>query len=695
MSLDLKKVRNIGIAAHIDAGKTTTTERVLYYSGRTHKMGQVDDGTTITDFDEEEQQRGITIYSAAVTCPWRDSTINIIDTPGHVDFTAEVERSLRVLDGVVAVFDAKEGVEAQSETVWRQANRYKVPRICFMNKMDKMGADFGASFTSVRERLAANPVALQIPIGAENFFEGLIDLVEMKAIYYKTKELGSRYEEIDIPPELEETAHRARHELEERVAECSEALMEKFINDEPISKEELKKAIRQATIANQIQPVLCGSSLQYIGVQRLMDAVVDYLPCPLDLPPVQGTVPAALSKKGEEETLECPCDPKSHLAAYVFKIVHEKPMDIYFVRIYSGTLKGNMRLYNPARDKKENISRIFRIFAKKREQIDEAGAGDIVAVMGLKESLTGDTLCDPKRPVMLEKIEFPETVISMSIEPQSSADRDRLKEALGMLSRENPTFTYEVNEETGQTLISGMGELHLEVLINRLRRDLNVDVRVGKPRVSYRETVLGTAKVTEEFKRQTGGRGQYAKVTIQVEPFEPEGDSPSVVFASQVTGGVVRKEFIKAVEEGVLSSSGSGALAGYRLINLKATLLDGQEHEVDSSEVAFEAAASIAFDKAVEEAQPALMEPIMRVMVVTPEPYFGAVSGDITRRRGVVEDSEARGDHRVLEALVPLMEMFGYATELRSMTQGRGSWTMEPSHYAVVPPQVRNTILGV
>jgi elongation factor G len=704
VSLDLLKVRNIGIAAHIDAGKTTTTERFLYYTGKTHKMGQVDDGTTITDFDQEEQKRGITIYSAAVTCPWRDHTINLIDTPGHVDFTAEVERSLRVLDGAVVVFDAKEGVEAQSETVWRQAAKYHVPKICFINKMDKVGADFGASFKSIRERLSANPVAVQIPIGAEAHFQGIIDLLEMKALYFEREQLGAKFKVVDIPVELEETARRARHELEERLAEVSEPIMEKFVHDQPIGADDLRPAIRAATIAYQIQPVFCGSALAYIGIQRLLDGVVDYLPSPLDCPPIIGLVPeltdvkSQRSKhkdkvKAEPKSIECHCDPDAPLVAYVFKVVAEKPVDVFFVRVYSGVLKTNSRVLNPARNAKENISRILRVFAKRREPIDSATAGDIVAVTGLKDSLTGDTLCDTKHPVLLEKIEFPETVVSMSIEPQSSADRDRMLEALVMLGRENPTFEYRANEETGQTLISGMGELHLEVLINRLRRDLKIDVRVGTPRVSYRDTITATAVCEEEFKRQTGGKGLYAKVRLQLEPHTPKEGEEHIIFENRVPAEALREEFLEVVANAVRDAARTG-LRGYPMINVKITLLGAVEHDTDSTEGTFEAAARIAFDRAAESAQPALMEPIMRVEIATPEVYFGAVSGDLSRRRGVVNDAMIRGGQRVIEATVPLREMFGYATDLRSLTQGRGSWTMEPSHYAVVPPSVADTILA-
>jgi len=703
VSIDLTKLRNIGIAAHIDAGKTSTTEGMLYFSGRTHKMGLVDDGTTVTDFDQEEQERGITIYSAAVSFPWQDHVICLIDTPGHVDFTAEVERALRVLDGMIAVFDAKEGVEAQSETVWHQADHYRVPRICLINKMDKVGADFGASFESIRQQLGAQPAAVQIPIGAENFFEGLIDLVVMQAVYYTEGRQGTAGRIAPIPAELEQAARRARHRLEEQVAETNETLMEKYINDEPLTNEELKAGLRAATIANKLQPVFCGSALQRVGIHRLMDGVVDYLPSPLNLPPVTGTrlVPTATraqrraAKTVSDEKVECPCDPAAPLVAYVFKVVADKPMDLYFVRVYSGVLKAGSRVFNAGRGCKENISRMFRIFAKRREQVDQAQAGEIVAVLGLKESLTGDTLCDARHPIMLERIEFPETVISMSIEPESSADRDKLLEALAMLTRENPTFQYRVNEETGQTLISGMGELHLEVLINRLRRAWNVRVRVGKPRVSYRETVGATGEATEEFNRQIGGRTHYARVKLRVEPFEPGESQEHVLFVNEVRGDVLPAPLVAAVEEGVRDTAGTGVLAGNPMMNVKVTLLEADVHEEDSSELAFDAAARRAFDRAAEAARPALMEPIMRVQVVAPEAYFGGVSSDLSRRRGVVTDSRLRGDRRVIEALVPLREMLGYATELRSLTQGRGGWSMEPSHYAVVPADVAASILSL
>ncbi len=702
MSIDLTRVRNIGIAAHIDAGKTTTTERILYYTGKLHRMGEVDEGTTTTDFDSEEQQRGITIYSAAVTCPWRDHTINLIDTPGHVDFTAEVERSLRVLDGAVAVFDAKEGVEAQSETVWRQANKYHVPRLCFINKMDKIGADFFGSFESIRERLHANPAALQIPIGAESEFAGLIDLISMKAVYYHAEEQGARFEERDIPQSLLEQARLWRHALEERVAEVDDAVMEKFVEEQPIPLDLLKAAIRRVTLANKLQPVLCGSSLKYVGVQRMLDAVCDYLPSPLDVPPV-----VAHSADGKEKEIKLPCDANGPLAALVFKIVADKPVDLYFVRIYSGTLKSSSRLFNPATRGKENISRMFRMFAKRRDQIDEALAGDIVAVIGPKDALTGHTLCDARRPLLLETIVFPETVISRSIEPKSSRDRDKLVEALRALQRQDPTFRAAINPDTGQTLISGMGELHLEVLVNRLMKDMNVAVNIGNPRVSYRETITTAAEAESRFIRQTGGRGQYAVVRLRVEPrasgrgLNADGPAlasaergPADIFESRVVGGAIRSQFIHAVEAGVRDAALNGPLGGYPLVSWKTTLLDGQEHDVDSSDLAFENAGRQAFNDAVAAASPVLLEPIMKVEVVTPADYLGAITGDLNARRAVITDTRVRGPYRVIDAEVPLREMFGYVTTLRSLSQGRATQTMEPLRYAPVPERISREILG-
>ncbi len=687
MEFDLTRVRNIGIAAHIDAGKTTTTERILYYAGRTHRMGEVDDGTTITDFDPEEQQRGITIYSAAVTLEWRNHTINLIDTPGHVDFTAEVERALRVLDGAVVVFDAKEGAEAQSETVWRQATKYHVPRICFMNKMDKVGADFFGSLDSLRQRLNARPLPVQLPIGAEDSFAGIIDLLTLRASYYIPDGQDMRIDDREIPPDLVESARHWRHELEEHVAETNDALMEKYVHGDPITAEELRPAIRAATLAGKLHPVFCGSARNRIGTRRLLDGVVDYLPSPLDIPPITGHVPGQGDRKVERK-----CDPNGPLTAYVFKIVADKPMDLYFVRVYSGTLKAGSRILNAVRDHKENVSQLFRVFAKRRQQIDQAGAGDIVAVVGLKSALTGDTLTDTKHPIVLEKIDFPETVISMAIEPKSSADRDRLALALHALARQDPTFDAHIDPETGQTLISGMGELHLEVLTHRLTRDMNVAVNVGKPRVSYRETVTIAAQAEGRFIRQTGGHGQFAVVQLAVEPYDPPPGEPQLVFENRVKGGAIRSQFIAAVETGVRDSARSGVIAGFPVIHVKVILLDGKEHDVDSSDLAFENAGRIAFQEVVRAARPAMMEPIMKVELSVPEVYFGPVTGDLNARRAVITHTEIRGDRRVIQSQVPLREMVGYATVLRSLTQGRASWTMEPLHYAIAPPSVQREI---
>jgi elongation factor G len=688
MSSDLQKTRNIGIAAHIDAGKTTATERILYYAGKIHRMGEVHEGTATTDFDPEEQARGITIYSAAVTVEWLGHTINVIDTPGHVDFTAEVERSMRVLDGAIAVFDAKEGVEAQSETIWRQATKYNVPRLCFVNKMDKVGADFFNTVKEIRERLSANPIPVQIPIGTQSEYRGLVDLLTMKAIYFKDDTRGNKWEEREIPEDLVDLAKHWRHLLEEKVAETCDVLMDKYIHEQPISVEELVPALRRATVTGQAHPVFCGSALKYMGVQMLLDGVVAYLPSPLDMPPVIGHDPddpeVEIQRKPQEDEPFC---------ALLFKVVAEKPVDLYFLRVYSGVLKSGTRVYNTNRRKKENISRIFRMFAKRREAIDEARTGDIVAVVGLRDSLTGDTLCDMKHEVLLEKIEFPETVISMAVEPKSSGDRDRLAEALAALSRQDPTFDWRVDPETGQMLIAGMGELHLEIMTHRLERDMNVAVKVGRPRVSYRETVIGKAKSECRFIRQTGGHGQFAVVELSVEPYQPVEGEDHVVFENAIRGGSISRQYVKAVEDGVREAAKGGVLAGYPLINAKVTLLDGKEHPVDSSDLAFETAGMMAFRQACQEARVGLLEPIMRLEVTVPEEYFGAVNGDLHSRRGSVTDSYIRLDRRVIHAQVPLAEMFGYSTTLRSLTQGRAAWLMEPSHFAAVPVQVAEALL--
>lgn len=681
MEVDLTRIRNIGIAAHIDAGKTTTTERVLFYSGKTHRMGDVDDGTTKTDFDQQEQDRGITIYSAAVTCPWKGYTINLIDTPGHVDFTAEVERSLRVLDGMVAVFDAKEGVEAQSETVWRQADKYDVPRLCFVNKMDKPGADFEFSFESLRKRLEANPVALNIPIGTEQHFEGLIDLLTMQALYFGDKEQGYRIRMGEVPDSLREEAQRWRHALIELVAETSDELMEKYLNDEPIEESELKQAIRAATIASRLQPVLCGSSLKYIGVRPMLDAVCDYLPNPLDMPPVVASDP-----RGRKQKIEITPDPTAPFAGLVFKIVAEKPLDLYFIRIYSGRLKPNSRVLNAVTGEKENVSQLYRMFAKQREQLDVAYAGEIVAAVGPKSALTGHTVCDPKRPVVLQTIEFPETVISRTIEPESSRDREKLANAIQALCRQDPTFQVAINPDTGEVLMSGMGELHLEVMAHRLRRDMNVEVRVGRPRVSYRETIKSAIEADGRFDRQLAGRLHVARVRLRLEPMQTD-ERESPVFVSELAEEAITPAHIEAIETGIRGAATSGPLFGYPMINWRAVLVGVEEHQEDSSELAFENAAHQAFNAAASKAEPALLEPIMKVEITTPDEYFGSINGDLNARRAVVTGSELRGNFRVIEAEVALATMFGYVTELRSLSQGRASASVEPCRYGEVPAE--------
>ncbi|MFO0840743.1 MAG: elongation factor G [Phycisphaerae bacterium] len=691
MSESLSQIRNIGVAAHIDAGKTTTTERLLFYSGTIHKMGDVDDGTTVTDFDKEEQERGITIYSAAVSFDWRDCRINLIDTPGHVDFTAEVERSLRVLDGAIIVFDAHEGVEAQSETVWRQADKYQVPRLCFINKMDKTGADFERAVESIRDRLHANPAPIQLPIGREGDFRGVIDLLTMRAVYFSGKNDRNPDTTAEIPAELVDEAQRQRHWLEEKAAELDDELMQLYIENKPLPTDKMITALRRGVIARQIQPVLCGSALRFMGVMRLLDAVCDFLPSPLDRPPVQGHDPDK-----PDRVVRRKCDPNEPLCALVFKIVADSHSDLHFVRIYSGTLKAGARVTNVGRKKKENVPRLFRLFAKRRDQLEHATCGDIVAAIGLKESLTGDTLTDAQGGILLERIEFPETVISMAIEPRSSADRDKLAAALNMLARSDPTFEFRSDPETGQTLISGMGELHLEVICHRLERDLGVPVNVGKPRVAYREAITRAAEAEGRLIRQTGGRGQFAIVKLRVEPFEPQAGHESFAFESRLAAGsAIRQEYVAAARQGARDAARSGALGSYPLINVKVTLLAAQEHAEDSSELAFEGAAAMAVQKAVESAGPVLLEPIMKVEIVTPEDYFGGISGDLMSRRAEITNTSMRGKNRIIDADAPLAEMFGYSTELRSRSQGRASFTMEPARYQPMPGDLAKKVLGV
>src|SRR5436309_10169267 len=713
MSRDLTKVRNIGICAHIDAGKTTVSERVLYYTGKIHKMGEVHEGTAVMDFLEEEQKRGITIQSAATTCPWDRNgeryTINLIDTPGHVDFTVEVERSLRVLDGAVAVFDGKEGVEAQSETVWRQATKYNVPRLCFINKMDKVGADFDFSFNSIRERLGAPGVAVQIPIGQASTFKGIMDLIRGVAIYYNLddKDKGKTQIEKPIPQEEQERFDKWRHDLIEKVAETDDHLMEKYLKGEEPSEEELRKGIRAATISFKMHPVFCGSALKYVGVQRLIDGVVDYLPAPTDLPPI-----VAHDPKDPEKLVQRKSDPSDPFCGLVFKIVNDQHGDLTYVRVYSGQLQKGSRVLNGNRNKRENISRMFQMHAADRNPLDVAEAGDIVAIVGIKEALTGDTLADQDHPVILERPTFPEPVISMSIEPKTAADKQKLGEALTTLRREDPTFQAKYDEETGQTIIAGMGELHLEILRMRLTRDHNVDVLVGKPKVAYKETITKPAmNIRGKHVKQSGGRGQYGDCTIDIEPFDgldPATGKPldadilkkvawnaedKVAFENKIFGGTIPKEYIPSVEYGVRMAARTGVLANYPLINAKITLTDGSYHQVDSSQIAFELAGQLAFRDAAHKAGLTLLEPIMKVVVTTPEDFVGNVTGDLNRRRGMIVNSDQRGNTRIVEAEVPLSEMFGYTTELRSMSQGRASSVMEPLKYAAVPTNVRNAIL--
>jgi len=690
MAKDLSKIRNIGIMAHIDAGKTTVSERVLFYTGMTYKMGEVHNGTAVMDFMEEEQQRGITITSAAVKCPWKDCEINLIDTPGHIDFTAEVERSLRVLDGAVAVFDGSEGVQAQSETVWRQGQKYNLPCLCFINKMDKLGADFEMCIQSIHEKLVANPILIQFPIGAENRLEGLVDLVKMKAVFYNTEELGAIYVEKEIPAELLEEAKKKRHDTLELAAEFDEELMEKYIHDEPIEEELVHRAIRKGTIKGELNPVFVGSALRNIGVQRLLDGVIAYLPSPIDKVDVIGHKPG-----DEQKKLTVKCDPDGYFVGLVFKITSDAHGDLNFVRVYQGTLKSGSRVLDASRDRRENITRIYEMRADERKIRESASAGDIVAVVGLKQTLTGDTICDPKHPILLPSISFPESVISMSIEPATAAEKAKLGDALQALKREDPTFDCKYDAETGQTIISGMGELHLEILQHKLVREKGVNVRVGKPRVAYKEAITDKAEVEGKFVRQTGGHGQYGHVVITVEPLLTEDGhwSRENEFENKTIGGSVPKEYIGSIERGVKDGLSSGALAGYPVVGIKVCLIDGSYHPVDSSDLAFEQAGSIAVVEGVRKAKPVLLEPVMRLQVVVPEMFFGVVQGSLMSKRGMITDCKIHGNMRVIDAKVPLAEMFGYSSEIRSITGGRGSFTMEPLSYEQVPEQIARLIL--
>jgi elongation factor G len=674
--------------AHIDAGKTTTTERILYYTGVTYKIGEVHDGTAVMDWMVQEQERGITITSAATTCYWKDYKINIIDTPGHVDFTIEVERSLRVLDGAVAVFDAVAGVEPQSETVWRQADKYGVPRIAFMNKMDRVGADFFMSVDSMIERLDAKPVPVQIPIGAEDTFRGSIDLVGMKAIFFDDETLGANYTEGEIPEEMLPKAHEYREKMIEALADVDDTIMEKYLSREEISVEEIKTVLRKGTLDLKLTPVICGSAFKNKGVQLLLDSIVDYLPSPLDIPPVAGTVPGT-----DSVIVRHANDESEPFSALAFKVMTDPFVgQLTFIRVYSGVLGAGSYVYNSTKDIKERVGRLLKMHANKREEMKEVSAGDIAAVVGLKGTLTGDTLCDDKNPIILEAMEFPEPVMSVAIEPKTKADQEKLSQSLSKLTQEDPSFKVSFNEETNQTIISGMGELHLEIIVDRLLREFKVGANVGKPQVAYKETIRLAAKAEGKFIRQTGGRGQYGHVLVEIEPLEP---GKGFEFENKIVGGSIPREYVPAVHKGIKEAVDRGILAGYPMVDIKAKLYDGSFHEVDSSEMAFKIAGSMAFKEAAKKAKPVLLEPIMGIEIVTPEEYMGDVIGDLNSRRGRIQNIERRGNAQVIKSQAPLAEMFGYATDLRSKTQGRATYTMQFSHYDEVPKGVSEGIIAV
>jgi elongation factor G len=680
----LNRVRNIGIMAHIDAGKTTTTERILYYTGRTYKIGEVHEGAAVMDWMVQEQERGITITSAATTCKWRDVWINIIDTPGHVDFTVEVERSLRVLDGAVAVFDAVAGVEPQTETVWRQANKYNVPRMCFVNKMDRVGADFYRCLDMIKDRLDANTAVVQLPIGAESDFRGVVDLLEMKALVWDDG-MGESFEVVDIPAELADDAETWRHELVDVVSQYDENVLEKYVGEEEITADDLRVALRAATTSGEVVPVLCGTAFKNKGVQPLLDAVVDYLPSPVDIPAIKG-----MDSKDNE--LERKADDSEPFAALAFKIMSDPYVGkLTYFRVYSGKLAAGSPVLNATKDKKERIGRLLQMHANHREDKEAVFAGDIVAAVGLKNTTTGDTLCDPDKPIILERMEFPEPVISVAIEPKTKSDQDKLGKALSSLSDEDPTFQVRTDDETGQTIISGMGELHLDVLVDRMVREFSVAANVGKPQVAYRETITKPVeKIEERYVRQTGGKGQYGHVVISLEPTGPGG---GYEFVDKITGGVIPREYIPAVDAGIQQAMEGGVVAGYPFVDVRVLLTFGSYHDVDSSEMAFKIAGSMAFKKAARAADPVLLEPIMAVEVVTPEDYMGDVIGDLSSRRGRVEGMEQRGNAHVVRAQVPLGEMFGYATDLRSRTQGRATYTMQFDSYQQVPAAIAEEIV--
>jgi elongation factor G len=679
-------MRNIGIMAHIDAGKTTTTERILYYTGRTHKIGEVHEGTATMDWMAQEQERGITITSAATTCQWNDITINIIDTPGHVDFTAEVERSLRVLDGACAVFDAVAGVQPQTETVWRQADKYRVPRICFINKMDRAGADFFFSVKTIVDRLSARPVPIQIPVGAEDQFKGVVDLVTMKARIWRDESLGAKYDDVEIPAELVDKAQECRDALIEAVSESDDILMEKFIEGKAITEKELVAGIRKATMLQKIFPVICGSSFKNKGVQNLLDAVCAYLPSPLDVPPMKGFS----VDNPEEAVLRLPKDSEP-FSGLIFKIMTDPFVgQLCFLRVYSGKLNSGESVLNASKDRRDRVGRLVKMHANKREEISEILAGDICAAVGLKQVSTGDTICDEKSPVLLESIDFPAPVIQLAIEPKTKADQEKMGMAINKLATEDPTLHVATDAETGQTILSGMGELHLEIIVDRMKREFNVDANVGKPQVAYRETIRAIAENDYIHKKQTGGSGQYARVKLRVEPLLEK----DFEFKSEVSGGNIPKEFIPAIEKGVNERMEQGVLAGYPINNVKVVVYDGDYHDVDSSEMAFKIASSMCLREALKKAKPVILEPVMRVEVTVPEDYMGPVNGDLISRRGRLEGSEIFGGTHIIKAMVPLSEMFGYATDLRSKTQGRGSFTMHFGQYEEVPRNLAEEIVN-
>jgi elongation factor G len=680
----LDRYRNIGIMAHIDAGKTTTTERILFYTGVTHKIGEVHEGTTVMDWMEQERERGITITSAATTCFWRDTRINIIDTPGHVDFTIEVERSLRVLDGAVAVFDAVSGVEPQSETVWRQADKYRVPRVCFINKMDRVGADFFASVDSIKEKLGAKPVPIQVPIGREDKFRGMVDLVKMKGITFDDETMGAKYQEIEIPADLAEQAKEYRAALEEAVAEVDDDLMAKYLDGHPLTADEVRRGLRKGTIEMRFFPVICGTAFKNKGVQQFLDAVVDCLPSPLEKPAVHGVTPKGV------EVIRNTSDAEP-FSALAFKLMNDPFVgNLTFFRVYSGKLESGSYVHNATKDRKERVGRLLQMHANKREEIKEVLAGDIAAAVGLRQTTTGDTLCDEDKPVILERMEFPEPVIHVAIEPKTKADSDKMGVALQRLQMEDPSFRVRTDEETGQTIISGMGELHLEIIVDRMLREFKVEANVGKPQVAYRETITKTVEAEGRYIRQTGGRGQYGHAWLRLHPQEP---GTGFVFENGIVGGVIPKEFIEPIRKGVEEALQGGVMAGFPVVDIKVEVFDGSYHDVDSSEMAFKIAASMGFKEGAARAKPVLLEPVMNVEVVTPDAYMGDVIGDLNSRRGKIMGMAPRPGVQVITAQVPLAEMFGYATDVRSRTQGRATYTMQFGHYAQVPNSIAETII--